>query len=261
MNQTLTCGIIFALTASGALLPGRADAQEVAPMVTDRPDFTESASTVAPGRFQLELGYTFTKSGTEERHDFGELLLRLGILSWLEGRLGLNSFSQIRAPGENREGLEDVTASFKAILFRKLDDSPAAPQVALLFGARIPTGESGFGEDEVQPAVLVAMDFALTERLSLGSNLGWSYLHSDGERFHQGLGSVVLGFGITDPLTAFIEWYGFFPENRGGGSNHYLDTGLGWALGASFQLDWRIGVGLQEPDPNWFTGAGLSFRL
>ncbi|MCL7971660.1 MAG: hypothetical protein M8866_06160, partial [marine benthic group bacterium] len=68
---------------AGAFLiasPVRGWAQEDDPMITDRPDFTESASTVAPGRFQFELGYTFTRSGSENRHNFGELLVRLGIL-------------------------------------------------------------------------------------------------------------------------------------------------------------------------------------
>ncbi|MFQ5990494.1 MAG: hypothetical protein ACE5K9_11330 [Candidatus Methylomirabilales bacterium] len=34
------------------------------PLVTDRPDFTESTETVAPGRFQIEAGYTFSRPGT-----------------------------------------------------------------------------------------------------------------------------------------------------------------------------------------------------
>jgi hypothetical protein len=231
-------------------------------MVTDRPDFTESASTVAPGRFQVELGYTFTKTGDEERDNFGELLVRAGILSWLEGRLGLNSFSLLRAPGEDRGGLEDLTVAAKAIMYRRpIESSAAVPQVALLIGANLPTGESGFGEDALQPGAKVALDFGLTNRLNLGSNVGWAYLGSDGERFHQGIGSIVLGYAIGDPLTAYVEWYGLFPENRGGGSDHYLDGGLTWGVGANFQVDWRIGISLQDPDPNWFTGAGISFRL
>ena len=242
--------------------PASAYAQEEAPMVTDRPDFTESASVVSPGRFQFELGYTFTRSGSEERHSFGELLARVGILSWLEGRLGLNSFSQVRSPSADRSGLEDLTLSLKALLYRKPDGSSAAvPQVALLFGADLPTGEGSLGENEWQPGFRLALDFNLNDRFNVGSNLGYAFLHADGERFHQALASLVTGYAISGPLTAFIEGYGFFPENRGGGSNYYLDGGLAWQIRPSFQIDWRIGVGLQDPDPNWFTGIGISFRL
>ena len=253
------------LVAAAVLTPAfpiASSAQEADPMITDRPDFTESASTIVPGRFQFEVGYTFTKAGSEERHNFGELLARVGILSWLEGRLGLNSFSQIRSPSAERSGLEDVTVSFKALLYRKPDVSSAAvPQVALLFGADLPTGEGSFGEDELQPGGRVALDFELGERFNIGSNVGWAYLQSDGERFHQGVGSLVLGYALSADVTAFVEGYGFFPENRGGGSNYYVNGGFAWHLSAGFQLDWKIGLGLQDPDPTWFTGFGVSFRL
>ncbi|MBT8477617.1 MAG: transporter [Gemmatimonadetes bacterium] len=244
------------------VFPTFASGQETEPMVTDRPDFTESASTVAPGRFQFELGYTFSKAGDEERSDFGELLVRIGILSWLEGRLGLNSISLVRSPQVDQEGFQDLAIAFKAVLFRKPGGGSAAvPQVALLFGTDLPTGDSNFGANAVQPGAKLALDFSLTDRLNLGSNLGWAYLASGEERFHQGVGSVVLGYAISEPVTVYFEWYGLFPENRGGGADHYLNGGLTWGLTANLQLDWRIGAGLQDPNPNWFTGVGLSFRL
>ena len=242
--------------------PVTGSAQEEDPMITDRPDFTESASTVAPGRFQFELGYSFSRTGDEERHDFGELLARLGILSWLEGRLGLNSLSLLRSPEADADGIQDLTVAFKALLLRKPAGSSAVvPQVALLFGADLPVGDSDFGEEEVQPGATVALDFPLSERLNLATNIGWAYLFSDGQRFNQAIGSLVLGFAISRPLSAFVEWYGLFPENRAGGSNNYVNAGLAWKLGPDLQLDWRIGAGLQDPSPNWFTGVGLSFRL
>ena len=91
--------------------------------------------------------------------------------------------------------------------------------------------------------------------------MGWVRGAEGDERFNQGLASVVFGYAFADPLIGYIEWYGLFPENRGGGSNNYLDGGIAWRLNLDLQLDWRIGVGLQDPSPNWFTGAGLSFRL
>ena len=48
---------------------GTATAQE--PMVTDRPDFTESTSTVMPGVYQLEAGYTFARFGRTDTHQIG----------------------------------------------------------------------------------------------------------------------------------------------------------------------------------------------
>jgi hypothetical protein len=251
---------LAAVAAFAHVVP--AAAQEVEPLVTDRPDFTEGTRTVAPGRFQFEMGYTFARSGEEDEQDFGELLARVGILSWLEGRLGLNSFVLMRDPGADLEGLEDITVGFKARLYRKPERSSwTVPRVSLLFGADLPTGASGIGTSEVVPGTKLAAGWDLSDRVVVASNVGWAYGFADDQRFHQGLASLVLGFALADPLTGFIEWYGLFPENRGGGSNNYLNGGVAWLINPDLQLDWRIGAGLQDPSPNWFTGVGLSFRL
>ncbi len=236
--------------------------QEADAIRTDRPTFSASPFTVAPGKFQFEMGYTFAESGDQDQHNFGELLARIGVLPWLEGRLGLNSFVLIRAPTEAGEGLQDLNVAAKAIIFRKPEGSSAAvPQVALLAGVDLPTGTGDAGGSEVQPGARVLLHFDLTDRLIIGSNVGWAYLEDDGEWFNQGSASLGSAYSISSPVSVFVEWYGLFPENRGGGANNYLDAGIAWILKPNLQLDWRIGVGLQEPDPNWFTGAGLSFRL
>src|SRR3972149_2072098 len=59
------------------------------PLVTDRPDFTESTVTVGLGGVQLEMGYTYTRDeasgGNTTEHPFPETLLRVGMLAnWLE---------------------------------------------------------------------------------------------------------------------------------------------------------------------------------
>ena len=106
--------------------------QEAEPLITDRPTFSAAPFTVAPGRFQFEMGYTFTKSGDEEQHDFGEFTARIGILPWLEGRLGLNSFVLLQTPDDELSGLQDLTVGAKAIIFRRPEGSSAAvPQVSL----------------------------------------------------------------------------------------------------------------------------------
>jgi len=239
-----------------------ASGQDTEPLLTDRPTFTAGPHTVAPGRFQIEMGYTFAESGDEDSHNFGETLARIGILPWLEGRLALNSYVLLRSPTDDLNGLQDISVGAKAVVLRRPEGSSAAvPQVALLFGADLPTGTSSIGANEMQPGVKATLDFNLSDRFVLASNVGWAYLHSDDGRFHQGSGSLGLGYSISGPLSAFVEWYGLFPENRGGGADHYIDGGLVLLLGPNVQLDWRIGAGLQEPTPNWYTGAGLSFRL
>lgn len=248
--------------ALGLACPASARGQEAESLVTDRPTFTPSGSTVAPGRFQVEAGYTFSKAGDQEQHNFGELVARIGVVSWFEARLGINSYALLRAPADDQSGFEGLGLGAKFMLYRKPEGSSTlVPQVALLAGTDLPTGSDEFGPTAAQPAAVLVLDFALGAGFDLTSSVGWAYLESDGSRFNQGTGSAVLSYSISDPLTGFVEWYGLFPENRAGGSNHYVNGGLGWLVSPNVQLDWRIGLGLQDPDPNWFTGIGISFRL
>ena len=39
------------------------ESDDIGPLVTDRPDFTESAVGVPIGRVQIEAGYTWTRKG------------------------------------------------------------------------------------------------------------------------------------------------------------------------------------------------------
>jgi hypothetical protein len=71
---------VLAAWAFAALVALAATADDE-PLVTDRPDFTESAATVTRGRTQVEMGYTFTSAGDFDEHAMGELLVRIG---WTE---------------------------------------------------------------------------------------------------------------------------------------------------------------------------------
>ena len=66
-------------------------------LITDRPDKTESAVTVPPGYVQLETGWTFTREdeggvrlGT---HDVPGTLVRIGLVRWMELRIGWNGYT------------------------------------------------------------------------------------------------------------------------------------------------------------------------
>ena len=65
-----------------SLIPPAAPAQQ--PLISDRPDFTESAATITPGRVQMEAGYTFARLEEVEGHAIGEILARIGVLSGVE---------------------------------------------------------------------------------------------------------------------------------------------------------------------------------
>ena len=70
---------------------GNNDEEKEEPLESDRPDFTDSRTTVGYQRFQIESGYTYTHAiagdPTHNAHDLPELLVRYGVAERLELRV------------------------------------------------------------------------------------------------------------------------------------------------------------------------------
>lgn len=253
-RRLCTALLCFAIAAPAA-------AQMDGALVSDRPDFTESTNTIVPGHVQVEAGVTAQEVGEEDSLTVGELLVRIGVGERLEARLGVGSWSQVDLPGARLEGLEDPSVGFKVRLTDPPGDRPPGlPAAALLFSTTVPVGSDELTADEWQPEVRLALDWDLTDRFSLGANLGYAYPDEDGERFHQALASVTAGIAATDRLSFFLETYGFSEETPDGDSTQYADTGLTFSLNDNLQLDARIGFGLNDPSPERFVGVGIAAR-
>jgi hypothetical protein len=239
-------------------------------LITDRPDFTESPLSVAPGRVQLEGGYTFSRLEGERSHTVGELLARIGAVDRLEFRLGLNSLvfqsepdsadvpsSQLRSI----RGLEDLTLGLKVEVFRPPPSKPGLPQLGILAGTSLPTGRSDIGAKGLQPGALLAAGWDLTDWLAAGMNVGYAYAEDEDGRFDELSGSVALGFGLTQRLGAFAEWFGIYPLPDDREDKNNANAGVTYLLSPGFQLDARVGIGLGGPRPNFFVGAGAAWRI
>lgn len=251
------------LAVAFALLPGWCAAQEssVEPIVTDRPDFTESVETVPARRVQLETGYTFARAGREKDHALGELLLRVATGPRAELRLGINSYGWTRGPGGNASGFEDASLGFKV----RLSDGSGRlglgrPAISLIGATSLPTGSRAYRERNFQPEAKLCLGWDLSERLALSSNLNYAYASEDGKRFGQFSGSVSFGFGLTERLGSYLEYFGFSPGGRGGPSTNYLNGGLTYLVTNDYQLDVRAGVGLNGAGADNFVGIGAARR-
>ncbi len=127
-------------------------------------------------------------------------------------------------------------------------------------GGVLPTGdeELGAGEGAIEGALAFA--WPLGPRLSLGSNVGASWVGLEEDSFAQFSGSLSLGVSIDEGIGAFVETFGFSSPDAEGTDAGFLNGGLTLALGPDLQLDGRIGIGFDDPRPNYFAGLGLAFR-
>lgn len=234
---------------------------EPEPLVTDRPDFTESAVTVAPRRVQIEAGYTFGRFGEAREHAIGEVLGRVGLSRQVELRLGLNSFQLVEGEGGRESGFQDLALGFKLKL-RSGSERPdlLRPAVALLVGGAVPTGSDRVGAGNGAAEAKLALAWPLGSRLSLGSNLNVGWLDLAEASFVQFSGSLSLGASLSERLGAYLEAFGFASGDDAGLDASFLNGGLTFGLDANLQLDGRAGIGFDDPRPNYFAGLGLAIR-
>ncbi len=248
----------FAHVGAGSV----AGAQSPEPLVTDRPNFTESAITVAPGRVQVEAGYTFTRRDEVESHSVGEALFRIGILKRVELRVGLNSFAWLAEPSGDDRGLEDPSLGAKFSLFKA---SPKfnilRPDVAVLVGTTLPLGGDETGEDKAQPRISLLLGWDINERLSVGSNFGYASLSEGGDRFNQLNGSLALGIGFNEVLGGYVEIFGLLPDDPTGADAAFFNGGVTVLANPNLQFDVRAGIGFSDAEPDYFAGLGFSWRI
>lgn len=225
----------------------RAFAQPAA-LITDRPDFTESAASVEPGHVQIEAGTTFSDTDPGDESTVGELLARIGLVPGVELRVGVPSW--IRAGG--LDGFDDGFLGGKGEI-----PAGAGWEAAVLAGTTVPIGDGDVAADAWQPEVVLAFARDLAEGAGLGLNVGWGRPVEDGDRFDEFRGSAAVGLDLGGGWGAFGETFGFVADEAGPA---FVDGGVTRLFGPDFQLDARVGAGLFQAAGEWFIGIGFARR-
>lgn len=247
-------------------LPLRAGAtpqNAVEPLITDRPDFTESTETVPTGMTQVEGGYTYSRAGQEKQHSYGELLIRHALGHKTELRLEVPSYARMHGPPGKASGFEDGSIGFK-VMIAKGSDKPGLkrPRVSLIGATSLPIGSRDFRERKLQPEVKLLLGWDLSERVALSSNLNYAYLSEDGDRYGELSGSVSFGLSLSDRVGSYVEVFGFLPGGDRSNSK-FVNGGFTYQINKDVQLDARVGCGLGNDieGPDYFFGVGVARRF
>jgi len=233
------------------------------PLVTDRPDFTESSSTVGSGVLQAEAGITFAafRDGTDVT-TAGEVLARWGVSEKLELRFVLPTYVRESSVGGNVSGFLNSAFGFKVELAQGEGSGLfGGMEAALIASTTIPTGSSVLLDESWQPSGVLASGWELSPTIGLGVNLGVARPVDEGRRFTSTWASVALGVGLTDSASLFFELYGFNREELRGPDTAAFQTGLVCLFGPDFQLDVRVARRLTDRGVDFLVGTGLSWRL
>ena len=236
-----------------------------APLVTDRPDFTEASSTVGIGVAQLEVGYTYTfdNDGTDQTigHSYPEPLLRLGILAeWLELRVGWN-YATEAVNGVRTSGSEDLYLGFKIGL---TPQEGILPEMALIPQMNVPIGAAAFTADEVQPGLNWIYGWVLSDFISTAGSTQFNRALDETTMtsYTEWAQSWTIAYSLAEQLGAYTEWYAFFPHSANTARDeHYFNGGFTYLFGDNVQWDIRAGLGLNDAADDYFVGTGFTMRF
>ena len=261
---------------------------EIPDLVTDRPDLTESSSVVPRGTIQVEMGWSMEEVSSPGEdltaHHFPEFLARIGVHDRIELRLGWDGgqWQDLVKDGENvnSSGAGDMYLGTKIALW---GENGNLPETAVILGGSIPTGSDCQAADMLgkrkycgsfnlytsnryDPSAILAMSKTLNDRLSIGWNLGTVWIteredSGDLDTLPRGIYSVALGITATERAGFFVEFFGDTSLAGGSRPSNNVDGGFTFLILPNVQIDASAGKGVSSESPDWFAGAGISFRL
>jgi len=210
-------------------------------IITDRPDQTESSSTVSQGTLQLETGvlveYSPDGASSQSRILAPTTLFRYGLNKAVEFRL-LSQFESIKSPWATKsiKGISDLEIGTKIQLLKQ---EGVNTEIAILSHLILPTGSRGLSSDKYGTINKLSISHQVSEQTSFGYNVGYNY-------FDLGKGnltySAALGVTVNSKVGIYLEPYGELID-----LNVYqasFDAGFTYLIKDNFQLDFSFGTGI-----------------
>jgi len=225
-------------------------------IITDRPDQTESSSTIQKSSLQIESGLLFgyIKDGafSEEALLAPTVLWRYGINSAIELRL-LTEFASVKDKISNNtiNGISDLQIGTKIQLFKKEEINT---EIAFLSHVIIPTAKNDLSLNEFGIINKLSVSHELSDGVGIGYNLGYDYYGFGNGNFTY---SLAIGIGLSDKMGFFIEPYGELVEFENHLSN--FNTGFTYLIKDNSQLDISFGTGINHKMK--FVSLGYSLNI
>ena len=261
ITKTLLAGLFLGLTT----LAAQAQESEKAELITDRPDQTESAAVVPVGSLQFETGFQYESLSNDSEDTknttFNTSLLRYGLLDNLELRLIWN-IEESEITGKNplfgndkvkASGFAPMGLGFKVAI---AEEKGWRPKIGFLTHVYIPfTASKELKPEGSAMDTRIAFEHTLSERLSFGYNFGTNWAAGEDMGYAY---TAALGYGITDKLGMYAEFYGVMVEN--GHPDHLFDAGFTYLITDLFQWDLSGGTGINS-DQDYFVSTGFTVRF
>lgn len=227
-------------------------------IVTDRPSQSESAYLVPTGKFQLETGFLVEKDGENKNYTYNVSSFRYGVNEHFELRL-ITEYLGTKSVVSNEEvvtkGMAPLVIGTK---LKVAENNGLIPEVAFVGHLVLKTGAAQYQPDYVTSNFRFSMEYGLSDKFSLGCNLGAKWNGSTPNA--TGVYTFIIGYGLSDRIALFSEVYGFLTE-QAGSPDHRFNGGATYRIASNMQLDISGGLGLSDVSPDNFISTGFSIRL
>ncbi|WP_347172936.1 transporter [Polaribacter uvawellassae] len=177
-------------------ITGITSAQEI---ITDRPDQTESSSTLPAKSLQIEAGSLFQRSSGIQTNAYPSVLWRHGVTKGVEFRF-LTQFEtnkQLNSSLKN-SGISDIQVGTKIQLLKKENINT---EIAFLSHLILPTAKSELSNNNIGTINKLSISHSLSKNIDLGYNVGYDYFGTGNGNLTY---SVALGVSLSQKKNLII---------------------------------------------------------
>lgn len=236
---------------------------------TDRDAFTPATSTAGKRLTIVESSYSFIDNRkVPETHSFPEFLVRHGISERLELRLGWNyevgGAADVISGGEGGTGLEgggirhESQMSYGAKV-AVTEQKGWLPRSCAIVQGFTPTSGEATATDVV---ATYAFGWEMANRWRLDSSMRYGTEHEPGDAFNQWAPSIVLRVPINDRWDVHVEYFGIYSQGAHEDfSRAFFSPGTHFLLTPNLELGVRLGWGITEDAPRFFSNVGIGWRF
>ncbi len=231
------------------------------PLITDRPDQTESPNAIRLGSIQFESGFVYTSFMRQhlesEMFTIASSLIRYGLFEDFELRIEFEYLTN----RVTEKSIETSAYGFGPLQlggkYQFIHSGEIPLDAGLLFGFTLPVGEQSFRPNNIEPELIVSIAYYLTDAFLLGTNLGalWNSYYKN----IAGIYTLVLGINLSQKFGLFTEVFGNY--SSGNSPSNSIAGGITYLLTNNFQLDSSAGFELTNYDRHFFINTGISVRF
>jgi hypothetical protein len=236
---------------------------------TDRDSFTPATSIASYRRAIVESAWSFIDNRTvSETHSLPELVVRYGFNDWLELRMGWNyevggaantisgNTSDPEDPTQNE--IERDSQLFYGLKAALTSQAGWRPQSSVILQAGTPT----FGKDTAtQMFATYAFGWQFQNRWKWDTAMRYGYDSTEGDHFNIWAPSTVLKIPLGEQWAVHAEYFGVFSQGRErDNSQHFFSPGIHYLVTRDLEVGIRVGWGLNDASPNFFSNVGFGWR-